>query len=816
MAEEVARRRSVAQGRRDSISATDQIEVGKLASRRISTHRRDSGHATQQARRASALMSTAVRRVSSLASVKGAANRRSSTQVKLLEVAVLHQGDCFGEVALQNNQPRSATIQTKDECNFATLTRDDFQAILHDTFDKQQQDRENFLRALPLLAALSDKNVHKLSALIQLKLFTRNEPVFNFGAPVIQAYFVKDGSFDVECKLLPTQKLEEADATNGPRGASLGKRASMSGSQAMTMRRPNHGKEQLITTAVLLAPSMFGITDYLRGERRHRNRVVCKSVTGSIYCLLAKELLHYLSKDQRHHLQAISQVQDMFYKNRCLVLHRLSISEPRPRSQDLLYLHGARRWPGEEDINYRNTRLRQADGNMYRTDGRLQKIGQAFAHHHAHDARHDAPHDFHHAHSDLHGDHHHHHHHDAGHESDHHHAVELSDAHHKLGLKPCWRMEEIALHGKPRHPLQPAVPAAAVAIAGNSHGGSEDARDLLVTTGFSSLLPDLTDVTARLPQAFKKEVIHWEGHGHLRDDPSFFARRSPAESGMPPKASLSPGSALRPSTTPPIHQMSSRSCSDHESPASTRLRTAPTRSLDNQHDSMFFVAGCSTRTRGNLEVAAETCKQPSVIEVACAGKEVSKVFSEAQRAFPQAGVDNSGVGKSSQRQGPLPELLHKGCAGKSRCMRKSQLSSRGRLAASEADGPPQHPQQLLSHWSLTSSTQVPVCDKFFGFFSEDMVIAAETHASQEKPQLFSSTENIMRAIGSGAGADDVSRLDTTVVDLSSLYRLPPAAGKVNAACTTLGDKSCSRSCFLPSDPPARLSSHDAAHRSVRA
>lgn len=47
-----------------------------------------------------------------------------------VEVKVLGPGTGFGELALIDNKPRAATIQTMGECYFAVIGRDDYNKFL--------------------------------------------------------------------------------------------------------------------------------------------------------------------------------------------------------------------------------------------------------------------------------------------------------------------------------------------------------------------------------------------------------------------------------------------------------------------------------------------------------------------------------------------------------------------------------------------------------------------------------------------------------------------------------------------------------------
>lgn len=55
------------------------------------------------------------------------------------EIKVLQAGTAFGELALINSKPRSATIQCKEDCDFAVLEKVHFDEILRKIFFLQLQ-----------------------------------------------------------------------------------------------------------------------------------------------------------------------------------------------------------------------------------------------------------------------------------------------------------------------------------------------------------------------------------------------------------------------------------------------------------------------------------------------------------------------------------------------------------------------------------------------------------------------------------------------------------------------------------------------------
>lgn len=55
---------------------------------------------------------------------------RKRQQYELAEVNTVYAGSYFGELALLNDAPRTATIICKEDCEFAVMEADDFKEIL--------------------------------------------------------------------------------------------------------------------------------------------------------------------------------------------------------------------------------------------------------------------------------------------------------------------------------------------------------------------------------------------------------------------------------------------------------------------------------------------------------------------------------------------------------------------------------------------------------------------------------------------------------------------------------------------------------------
>lgn len=77
--------------------------------------------------------------------------RKQLEEKLLVEIVSLKQGMSFGELALNNNQPRAATIACKSDCHFAVMNKADYQKCLLTVTKRRIQAILDFLKDLPFL-----------------------------------------------------------------------------------------------------------------------------------------------------------------------------------------------------------------------------------------------------------------------------------------------------------------------------------------------------------------------------------------------------------------------------------------------------------------------------------------------------------------------------------------------------------------------------------------------------------------------------------------------------------------------------------------
>jgi CRP-like cAMP-binding protein len=73
----------------------------------------------------------------------------------LLPVSEGTNGEAFGELALINNKPRSATIVCLEDTHFAILKKDDFKIIMEKSSINKFSAKVQFLSGFPFLANMT-------------------------------------------------------------------------------------------------------------------------------------------------------------------------------------------------------------------------------------------------------------------------------------------------------------------------------------------------------------------------------------------------------------------------------------------------------------------------------------------------------------------------------------------------------------------------------------------------------------------------------------------------------------------------------------
>jgi CRP/FNR family transcriptional regulator, cyclic AMP receptor protein len=87
--------------------------------------------------------------------------QRSDSEGKEVILAVLGPGECFGEMSLIDEAPRSASVITLESCDFMAINKDSFKALLAQSHDMAMQ----VMRGLVKRLRAADQKIETLALL---------------------------------------------------------------------------------------------------------------------------------------------------------------------------------------------------------------------------------------------------------------------------------------------------------------------------------------------------------------------------------------------------------------------------------------------------------------------------------------------------------------------------------------------------------------------------------------------------------------------------------------------------------------------------
>lgn len=101
----------------------------------------------------------------------------------------------FGELALQSDNPRAATVTCMENCTFAILNKNDYKRIIKLNEKRALNEKIKFIENLDCLKHLPEDKLDKIIPSFTLIYFARNAPVFKKGDPVEWVYLIRNGEF---------------------------------------------------------------------------------------------------------------------------------------------------------------------------------------------------------------------------------------------------------------------------------------------------------------------------------------------------------------------------------------------------------------------------------------------------------------------------------------------------------------------------------------------------------------------------------------------------------------------------------------------
>ena len=124
------------------------------------------------------------------------------------EVKQLKKGVGFGELAITSGKPRASTIKCLTECDFATMSKNDYLRVLARIEEKSKEEIISFFQSTPLFQHWSRNMLIKLHVCIEERKVVTGQTVVEEGENSKCLFLIKEGEFVLSKKIKKEKKTE--------------------------------------------------------------------------------------------------------------------------------------------------------------------------------------------------------------------------------------------------------------------------------------------------------------------------------------------------------------------------------------------------------------------------------------------------------------------------------------------------------------------------------------------------------------------------------------------------------------------------------
>jgi CRP-like cAMP-binding protein len=116
--------------------------------------------------------------------------KKEFTFILLQAVTEKGSGYAFGELALMNDKPRSASVLALEETHLAILDKKDFKSIMEKSLKSKFAEQVSFLSGVPFLVGMTRIAKEKLSLLMKPVKYSFGQTVIREGESLDKIYFI--------------------------------------------------------------------------------------------------------------------------------------------------------------------------------------------------------------------------------------------------------------------------------------------------------------------------------------------------------------------------------------------------------------------------------------------------------------------------------------------------------------------------------------------------------------------------------------------------------------------------------------------------
>lgn len=224
---------------------------------------------------------------------------KASGETEYKQLALLRQGECFGELALLTYKPRAASVICREETHFAVLERNDYLRVLGKTHKGALQSKLTLLMQLPIFAKWSKTALQGLSYFFKERTYKRHQTLFQAGQSVKDVYLVVQGEFQLSKHIHQASK---------------------------SVPSPPSARLQIDFT-LLTTGELVGAEELIR-NLPHRYSCMCRSTQGEVLYIAREDFLGRVTNEETvSYLRLMNETKEVYRHQRIVKLTQLANEE---------------------------------------------------------------------------------------------------------------------------------------------------------------------------------------------------------------------------------------------------------------------------------------------------------------------------------------------------------------------------------------------------------------------------------------------------------------------------------------------------------
>ena len=113
-------------------------------------------------------------------------------------VKIFEPGEGFGEIAIMNREPRTATLVCREETHLMVLSREGFEMLMGNYHNFIIKEKLQFFNSFSFFKSTSQSKIQHMILSLKPKTYSTQQYIYRPGEKIDALYFIKKGEVEVQ------------------------------------------------------------------------------------------------------------------------------------------------------------------------------------------------------------------------------------------------------------------------------------------------------------------------------------------------------------------------------------------------------------------------------------------------------------------------------------------------------------------------------------------------------------------------------------------------------------------------------------------